>query len=207
MSELFHKYWQLTLLNVTPQELPGHSLALWISMAAAFVTGTAGLLFAYSVTEAVIRSVLAIAVPGLLIYAMLGVKNLQARFQQAFSALCGSAAIIYLIALPLLPAFFSAAVGSPSGNLVVIMVLLLDFWTVLITAHILRHTFDIGFASGLSLSVVMVFVTLLTIEAVAPMKRIEKTPDDSLTGASLSLTSGSTPLAMMSGPDFTASLD
>lgn len=197
MSDLFRKYLQLTLLKVTPQELPGHSLALWISVAAAFLTSVAGLLFAYSFGDSVIRSALAIVVPGILIYAMLGVKNLQPRFRQAYSGLCGSAAIIYLIALPVLPVFFSAAVDSASGKLVVVVVLLLDLWTVLITAHILKHTFDIGLASGVSLSVVIMLVTLLTIEAVAPTKRIEKTEDELLSGISLNTNPAPSPAAKL----------
>lgn len=189
MSELFQKYFQLTLLKATPQDLPGHSLVLWISIAVAFLTSVAGFLFAYSFGDAIFRSILAIAVPGILVYAMLGVKDLQARFKQAYSALCGSAAVIYLIALPLLPTFFSAASDTFSGKLVIVAVLLLDLWTVLITAHILKHTFDIGMASGVSLSVVLMLVTVLTIEAIAPTKRLEQTEEDLLSSISSSAAS------------------
>ena len=111
--------------------------------------------------------------PGVLVYAMLGVKNLQSRFVQSYSALCGSAAVIYIIAFPLLPAFFSAAADSSSGKLVIFIVLLLDIWTLLITAHIFKHTFDVGFASAISLALVMMIVTVLTIETLAPTPRVE----------------------------------
>ena len=196
MSDLFHKYLQLTLLRVTPQELPGHTLALWVSVVAAFLTSVAGLLFAYPVGDAIIRSILAIVVPGVLVYAFLGVKNLQPRFKQSYGALCGSAAIIYLVALPLLPAFFAATVESPSGKLVVVLVLLLDVWTVLVTAHILKHTFDIGFASGVSLAVVLMIVTLLTIEAIAPTQRTAK-PEDVLSGGAETLYTVPSPSAVL----------
>lgn len=175
MAELIRKYLQLVLLRITPQELPGQPIALWISVAAAFATSLAGLLFAYRFGDAVLRCVLAILVPGVLVYAMLGVKNLQSRFVQSYSALCGSAAVIYLIALPLLPSFFTAAADSSAGKLIIFVVLLLDIWTLLITAHIFKHTFEVGFASAISLAVVMMIVTLLTIETLAPTPRVEHT--------------------------------
>ncbi len=173
MAQLIQKYLQLVLLRITPQELPGQPIALWISVAAAFIASLAGLLFAYRFGDAVLRSVLAILVPGVLVYAMLGVKNLQSRFVQSYSALCGSAAVIYIIALPLLPAFFSAAADSSSGKLIIFIVLLLDIWTLLITAHIFKHAFEVGFASAISLAVVMMIVTLLTIETLAPTPQVE----------------------------------
>lgn len=196
MSDLFRKYVELTLLKVTPQEIPGHPLVVWISIAAAFLTSVAGLLFAYSFGDAIFRSLLAIVVPGLLVYAMLGVRSLQPRFRQAYSAICGSAAIIYLIAIPLLPAFFSATAESPAGKLVIIAILLLDLWSVIITAHIFKHTFDIGFPSGVSMAVVMMIVTLMTIEALAPTPRLVQQPTDTLEGVTGKSISVNTPMAM-----------
>ena len=52
------------MLKLAPQDLPGQPVALVIAIAAAFVTGLAGLLFAYDFYEALYRSVLALLVPG-----------------------------------------------------------------------------------------------------------------------------------------------
>lgn len=174
MFELFRKFMQLTLLKVTPQELPGHYLVLWISVAAAFFASLAGLLFAYDLGDSIMRSSLALAIPAVLVYAMLGVRNLQSRFVQVYSALCGSAAVIYLIALPLMPGFFAAIVEDQPGKIIITIVLLLDLWTLAITAHILKHAFDVGFPAGFALALALMLATLLTIEAITPALILEQ---------------------------------
>lgn len=178
---------QLTLLKITPQELPGHSMAMWISVVAAFLSCLLGLLFAYPLIDSIIRSALAIVVPGVFVYTILLIKKTPSRFNQAFCAMCGSAAVIYVIALPLMPSFLSVASGlatdsvsdSSSGNLIIFVVLLLDVWALVITAHIFRHTFDISLATGISLAVALMMITLLVMQVLGPMNRDGIGVDDS----------------------------
>lgn len=169
MSALLNKFIQIALLREGPQELPGLSMVLWIAVAAVFVTSLAGLLFAYPLHGAVFRSLAAIAIPAAILYAALHLKSRQSRFLQCYAAICGASAVVYVLALPLMPIFFSANVSTLAGKLVIVFMLALDVWMLLISAHIFRHTFDVGMSTGVSLALGLMVLTLVAIEAVTPV--------------------------------------
>lgn len=169
MSGLLHKFMQIALLRAGPQELPGVSMVLWIAVGAVFLTSFAGLLFAYPFVDALMRCVAAIAIPAAIVYAALQVKQRQSRFIQCYAAICGASAAVYVLAMPLMPVFFSASVSTLSGKLIVMVILLLDVWMLLITAHVFKHTFDVGMATGVSLALGLMVLTLIAIEAFVPM--------------------------------------
>ena len=168
MSGLLHKFVQIALLRAVPQELPGFSMVLWIAIGSVFITSLAGLLFAYPFADALIRCLAAIAIPAAILYAALQMKRTPSRFTQCYAAICGASAVVYVLALPLMPTFFSASVNTLSGKLVVMIILLLDVWMLVITAHIFKHTFDVGMATGVSLALGLMVLTLLAIELVVP---------------------------------------
>ncbi len=168
MSGLLHKFVQIALLRASPQDLPGFAMVLWIAVGLVFITSFAGLLFAYPFDDALIRCLAAIAIPAIILYVALQIKRMPSRFLQCYSAICGASAVVYVLALPLMPTFFGASVDTLSGKLVVMVILLLDVWMLLITAHIFKHTFDVGMATGFSLALGLMILTLLAIEAVVP---------------------------------------
>ena len=143
-------------------------MVLWIAIGSVFITSLAGLLFAYPFADALIRCLAAIAIPAAILYGALQIKRTPSRFTQCYAAICGASAVVYVLALPLMPTFFSATVNTLAGKLVVVIILLLDVWMLLITAHIFKHTFDVGMATGVSLSLGLMVLTLLAIEAVVP---------------------------------------
>jgi len=173
MTGLLQKFVQIALLRAVPQELPGLSMVLWIAIASVFITSLAGLLFAYPFADALMRCVAAIAIPAAIIYAALRIKRISSRFMQCYAAICGASAFVYVVALPLMPTFFNASVNTFSGKLIVVIILLLDVWMLLITAHIFKHTFDVGMATGVSLALGLMVITLLAIEAVVPMSSVQ----------------------------------
>jgi hypothetical protein len=173
MSALLHKFIQIALLREGPQELPGLAMVLWIALAAVFMTSLAGLLFAYPFQGAVFRSLAAIAIPAAIIYAALRLKDRQSRFLQCYAAICGASAVVYALALPLMPIFFSANVSTLSGKLIIVFMLLLDVWMLLISAHIFRHTFEVGMATGVSLALGLMVFTLVAIESITPASSVQ----------------------------------
>lgn len=172
LSGLIHKFVQIALLRAGPQELPALQVVLWIALAFVFFTSLAGLLFAYPVVDAVIRCLAAIVIPAIILFVALWMKSMQSRFLQSYMAICGASAVVYVVALPLMPLFFTASVSSLSGKLVVMAILLIDVWMLLITAHIFKHTFNVGLATGFSLALGLMLLTLLGIEAIAPSPQV-----------------------------------
>jgi len=168
VSALVFRFLQIALLRANPQDLPAQAVVFWISVALALIGSLAGLSIAYSWGDALIRCVAALVVPAAFFYGVLTLKKMQSRFLQSFSALCGASAIVYFIALPFMPMFISATADTQAGKMIIFFVLMLDIWTVLITAHVIRHTFDVGFASGVSMAIALMIFTLLVSELVLP---------------------------------------
>ncbi len=176
MKALLYKFVQIALLRATPQDLPGQGVVLWLSVAMAAITGFAGLLISYTVFDSLLRTVISLAVPAAFLKVVLAAQNLRPRFNQAYSALCGTSAVVYIIALPVLPAFFEAVAANGQGKLLIYFILLLDLWAVLIMAHIFKHTLSVGLASGVSMAIALVIMTLLLVETVSPARDAELTP-------------------------------
>ena len=76
-----------------------------------------------------------------------------------------------------MPYFFSADAQTQSGKWLIMLVLVIDVWALLITAHIVRHALETGFATGISLSIALMLVTLLAIERIAPQPSIIEKDD------------------------------
>ncbi len=169
MYQLFQHFLNIMLLRARPQDLPGQPVVLWIAVTAAFVSGFAGFLFVYDFSAALGRSMLSVLIPGIAVWLLLRIRRLQHRFNQTFAALCGSAAVINAIAFPFMPYLFNAGADAQAGTWLIVLTLLIDIWSVVITAHIFRHALDIGFASGISLSIALILVTVVTIESVLPL--------------------------------------
>ena len=172
MYQLFHQYVQIAMLKLAPQDLPGQPLSLALAALAAFVTGLAGLLFAYEFYEAIYRSVLALVVPAGLLYVLLKGRGLESRYVQSFSAMCGSAAVVYLVTLPLTPYIINSTVDSQSGGIAVFLVVLINIWALMITVHILKHTLNTGFSTALSVSLLMMLITVIVVESLVPTKQV-----------------------------------
>lgn len=168
MYQLVHQFGLVAFFRATPQQLPGQPIVLWISLLAALITGVAGLLFAYDFAEAIARSLLSLAVPAVALWVLFKVRGIEHRFIQTYSALCGSAAVVYVLAFPLMPYFFDANTDSPVGRWLITLALLINVWALMITAHILRHAMDTGIATAISLSFALMLLTLSVTEALVP---------------------------------------
>lgn len=181
MSTLFFRFVQIATLRAGPQDLPGFPGVLWVAAGLVFIASAAGLSFAYPLSDVIFRCAAAIVVPGAILYAGLQLKGKKSRFIQCYAAICGASAVVYMVALPLMPAFYSVSVSDLSGKLVVMVILLLDIWSLLITAHIFKQTFEVGLATGVSLALALMVVTLLAIEVIAPVPAINPEQQSVLT--------------------------
>jgi len=159
---------QIALFKALPQDLQASNRVLLWSIGLAFVVGMLRYVSLDVQATAFVRVVLEIFVPGLLVFALLRVFGLSHRFLQTFSAICGSAAFIYLLALPVLPAFYRASASS-ENTLPFFIVLLLDFWSVAVFAYILKHAMDIALPIAISLSIALGLLALLIVDTIAPI--------------------------------------
>jgi len=169
---LVQLFWQIATLRARPQDLPDFPVVLLVSLLLSALTLLAGLLMSFPFSEALIRVLAALLLPAALLYTALVATGRRGRFIRSYSAMCGASALIYAIALPLIS--FSDAGKVPTAVLLILV--LLDIWTLIIAAHVLSHTFETGFASGFSLALLMTLITLIVVLSLTPRSDADLQP-------------------------------
>jgi hypothetical protein len=139
---------ELCLLRRAPQDLPASTALLGAVLVANLLVGAvvglvAGLSPLISLAEGLIDVVFTLG----LLYLALRFLDRLPRLQQTATALLGAGALLGLVAivpLSLLPS------GQPSEQSALAGLLFLGLiaWSVLVTGHILRHSFDLRLAQG-----------------------------------------------------------
>lgn len=192
LKNIVVQFFQVATFRTAPQDLPASDPVLYLAIGLSLFVG----LLRYSILGAgyysIFRVVLELIVPGVLIYLLLLFYKLPGRFGQTFAAVCGSSSIIYAFALPVLPAFFVASEASPN-LLAVYLIIGIDVWSVAVLAFIFKHAVNCGLATGISLSVALVVLTLILVEGISPHRKV---PTD---GSEISATSSLNPALMRPG--------
>ncbi len=162
-------FFRVASFKTPPQELPATDRVLATAIMLSLLVGLLRYFIVGGEYYSIFRVVIELLVPGVLIYLLLMIFKLQNRFSQTFAAVCGSGAIIYACALPVFPSFHAAADDAQYG-LSVYIIILLDLWSVAVLAFILKHAVNVGFATGISLAVALVLLTLLLVEGISPSR-------------------------------------
>jgi hypothetical protein len=156
---------ELCLLRRPPQDLPASEMLLGLVLVADLVVGvlvgiTAGLSWLTSLLQGVAELLLLMVA----LYAALTQLKLRARFLQAATALLGSGAVLGLVAIPPLSLNPTGSQENDLAALGAFLLLGLVIWGILVTGHILRHTFSITLGQGSAIAVAfqIVAVTLVT---------------------------------------------
>jgi len=157
MKKVINVFWQICLLKLAPQDLPASSFLMLVSM---LVYGLAGILMgvmSMPAGQAFISSVLDIALVGSMTQLLLWIKDMGPRFQQAFTALMGSGAILGFLALPVL--FLQMQIDQPAfiPSLIIVSMVI---WNLTVVGHILRHTISAPFYVGMLLAVTYMYVSM-----------------------------------------------
>ncbi len=186
-----HSLWQVILLfykiavfKKAPQDLPASGAVLYLAVGFALLVSLLRYHIVGTESYSMLRVLLEVLVPGVVLYLLLMYFRQSNRFGQTFAAICGSGSIIYALALPVLPGFYAAALSStPHWSVVVIV--LLDIWSVAVIAYIMKHALDVGIATGISLSIAIGLTAFLMVESITPSKT-PKRADDLLSSYSVS---------------------
>ncbi len=153
MSTLIRFFVELCLLRRGPQDLPGSSALLGLVLAVHLVTAVlVGLAAGLTVPVAVGQGLAdALLILGLLLLA-LRVTDRRPRFLQLATALFGAGVLLGLFALAPL-SLVAGAEARGEASLAGLPLLVLLFWSLLVTGHILRHGFDLRLGQGVLIAV------------------------------------------------------
>ncbi len=158
MKEVIEGFWKICLLKLAPQDLPASGFLMLISTLAYMLINTIGALLILSPMQAILSAILEVALVGAMTQLLLWIKEMGARFQQTFTALMGSGAIIVALALPL--SFIQMQVGEQSAVLPSVMILGLMIWNLAIVGHILRNAISSPFFVGVLLAIIYMYVLI-----------------------------------------------
>jgi hypothetical protein len=166
MMQLLGFWMDLCLLRAEPQALPasrwllGFSLAMYLLLSLTTAALSGG--FVAGLQVAVLDVVLLCGFVVLLLYMV----NKPRRILQTLSALAGAGCILAIPAILLLVAM-NSGIGPDESSLPVFWLLLL-FWNLLITAHIIRHALSSSLALGIGLSLAYILVSTQIMVSVFP---------------------------------------
>ena len=152
MAELIRRFWSICLLRAGPQELPAAGVLLALAAAAYGVSGLVLSMMERPTPMGLGRVALDMAVVTLFTRLLLTLRRHPARLTQTLTALFGSGTVLNLVGIPLTMALVTThAAGGDVGALALLALGLLA-WSLLVSAHILRHALEIPFGAGFVLA-------------------------------------------------------
>jgi len=154
VQALIRFFVELCALRRTPQQLPASEVLLAVVLAVDLVAGLlVGLMAGQGPGTSLLQGVAEIALMlGALQLALRIVKHPR-RFLQAATALLGSGALIGLLALIPLSMNPTGSATTDLAALGAVLFLALVVWSLVVTGHILRHTFDLTLGQGAAIAV------------------------------------------------------
>lgn len=154
MLAIVHFFLELCLLRRKPQDLPASAALLAMVLSAGLLGGvllsvTAGAALWEGAGQTALDFLLMLGA----LHVALKITGKLPRFVQTATALVGADTLIGLLAL--LPVGLASPTIEDSPRLLMagLMFMALVAWSVLITAHILRHAFDIKLMQGAMIAV------------------------------------------------------
>jgi len=149
----------LCLLRRAPQDLPVSNVVFGLALAADLLVGMLlGVVANLSLLIAFAEGVVDVFFSLTLLYLALRFLDRLPRFQQTATALLGAAAVLGFAAiLPL--SLFSDDGSSDQSALAVLLFLAVIVWSLLVTGHILRHSFDLRLGQGVVVAVAYNFLS------------------------------------------------
>lgn len=152
LKRLLHLFVDILLLRAGPQDVPASFALFMLALLASAVTSLLLALESFSGREAILRVTVELGLSALLLAALLAFHGHRARFVQSFTAVCGTGALLALVAWPL----FGIALARPAEDGLAVLALLLLWllfaWSILVVGHILRNALEFGWFRSLMLA-------------------------------------------------------
>lgn len=146
---LLQLFIDILLLRAGPQDVPASRVLLAAVLAASLTASALLALETFPAPTAMVATGLELVLTAALLALLLGLSGHGARFVQTFTALCGTGALLALLAWPL----FGIVMGRPAddglGLMAMLMLWGLYAWSILVIGHILRHALEIGLMRGM----------------------------------------------------------
>ncbi len=145
---------ELCLLRRAPQDLPASPFLFWLTLAADLAAGlVVGLVSGLGPGSSLLQGTAELALMLGLLYWALRMTRHPGRFIQAATALLGTGALVGVLAVVPLSLDPTGSEASNAAALGAFLLLALVAWHIVISGHILRHSFGITMGQGIAIAV------------------------------------------------------
>lgn len=154
VNKLINVFVNICLLRAGPQDLPASSFLMLLTAVLGLMTGTVVLGSAFNNPfEALLAQLMDLIFLVLFLRLGLTYKRIEARFLQSATALFGCGVLINIAIMPVQLMMGGDPAASALGQVGVLFFLLLSVWTLVVIAHVFRHTFETNFLAGSMLAI------------------------------------------------------
>ncbi|MEZ5592318.1 MAG: hypothetical protein R3F53_17085 [Gammaproteobacteria bacterium] len=171
MRTLFDLFFDICLLRRGPQDVPAAPALTAVRTGLSghwFCCPHGGRRAAYPL-RSLLLTLADLALLAGMTYGVLRALGHSARLAQTLTALTGCGTLLQLIALPLGIWFDQASASQANAELPFLLWLLLLLWSIVISAHILRHAFTVSFGIGLAYAFAYLFVSWTIADWLLPL--------------------------------------
>lgn len=164
MQALILFFIHLCALRRAPQDLPASETLFALALIADLLTAMlVGLITGLSGLSGLVQGSAEIALMLAALYAVLTLLKLGTRFLQAATALLGSGALLGLLALIPLSLNPTGEETTDLATLGAFLLLALVVWSIVVSGHILRHTFAITLGQGAAIAITFEVGTIILV--------------------------------------------
>lgn len=160
---LLKRFFQICLFKAGPADLP---TSPWLLKLVCLVYFSVGVMVSHidhpwqaSFAASLADTLLLLVVCWLVLY----LKGLLSRFTQTATAMAGTGAIMGLLGLPVFMLFREFESSGQFTSLILLLVMVLLFWSLFITAHIFRMALEIRPGMAAILTVAYTILSLLVV--------------------------------------------
>jgi len=150
---LLNLFFDICLLRAGPQDLPASNALLGATLAAHVVVGVALGLVSYSFLGAVYYALVSTLILVLFTRLALLLRSYVERFNQTVCGLAGTDVLLGLVAWPVTAWLYRADAEGADLLVPFAVWLLLVAWSLVVTAHILRHALSVHYVIGFAVAV------------------------------------------------------
>ncbi|MDF1588935.1 MAG: hypothetical protein P1P93_07245 [Gammaproteobacteria bacterium] len=161
--KFIRSYIDLCLFKASPADLPASQWLLRLTLFAYFIIGTGIGLIDSPIRISVASSLADTLTMVVALWLMLNFRGMLNRYQQSLTALTGAGCCIGIVAIPIMLLFSQVDVKQQMTSYVMLLMIALMFWSLMVTAHILRKSLDIKPGTAAVLTVAYTIITLVLV--------------------------------------------
>ena len=160
--KLFIRFIDICLFRAGPADLPSSHWLMKVVLVSYFITGVMVSKIESPWNASLLSSLTDMLLMVLVSWLLLKLRGLLKRYQQTVTAMAGSGTILSLLSLPVL--YVLHQVDTPNSHMssiVLLFVMILLFWSLMVTAHIFRQALEIKPGTAAVITIIYTLVSLI----------------------------------------------